>query len=202
MLYNFPTLPFTLLFKLLYRLKVEGLENFPREGALILVANHSSYFDPLVLGVAIPRRINWMVMKAYYDLWWLGWFFKLSYAFRVDVDRPDISAIKHAFRVLEGGGIVGIFPEGTRSLDGRLGKGKTGAALLSLKSETPILPVAIKGAFEAYPPKAIWPKLHPITIRIGRLLTFEGIDRRSIDEEGLSTATEKIMSAIRGLMEV
>ncbi len=201
MLYNFPKLPFALLFKLLYRLKVEGLENLPREGALILVANHSSYFDPLVLGVAITRRINWMVMKAYYDLWLLRWFFKLSYAFRVDVDRPDISAIKHAFRVLKAGGIVGIFPEGSRSFDGRLKEGKTGAALLSLKSGTPILPVAIKGAFEAYPPKAIWPRVHPITIRIGRLLTFEGIDRRSIDEEGLSMATEKIMSAIRGLMD-
>lgn len=180
-------------------MKVKGLENLPHEGAVILVANHCSYFDPLYLGLAIPRKINWMVLRPYYDLWWLRWFFKATSCFPVNIDRPNIEAIKGALLILKQGKILGIFPEGGRSKDGRLKAGELGTALLALKSGAPILPAAIEGAFEAYPPGAILPKPHPINVSFGHSFTFDRLDKEHINKEILRIATEQIMKSIERL---
>lgn len=190
-----------LVFKLFYPLKVKGLENLPQEGAVILVANHSSYFDPLYLGLAIPRRINWMVLRPYYDLWWLRWFFKATACFPVNIGKTNVEAIKHALLILKQGEVLGIFPEGGRSKDGRLKKGELGVALFALKSGASVLPVAIEGAFEAYPPGAILPKPHPINVSFGHLLSFDRLNKGRIDEKTLRITTEHIMKSIERLIE-
>ncbi len=200
MLYSFLKIFIGLVFKLFYPLKVEGLENLPYKGAVILVANHSSYFDPLYLGLAIPRRINWMVLRPYYNLWWLKWFFKATSCFPVNIDKPNIETIKHALVILKQGEVLGIFPEGGRSEDGKLKKAERGVALLALKSGTSILPAAIEGAFEAYPPGAILPKPHSINVSFGHLLTFDRLDKGCIDEKTLRITTEQIMKSIERLM--
>ena len=180
---------------------MKGLENLPQEGGVILVANHSSYFDPLSLGLSIPRKINWMVLRPYYDLWWLRWFFKATSCFPVNIDKPNVEAIKHALLILKQGKVLGIFPEGGRSKDGKLKKGESGVALLALKSGVPILPAAIEGAFEAYPPSAILPKCHSINVSFGQLLTFDRFDKGHIDEKTIRIATEQIMKSIEKLIE-
>lgn len=200
MLYSLFKIFISLIFKLFYPLKVKGLENMPQEGAVILVANHSSYFDPLYLVLAIPRKVNWMVSRSYYDLWWLRWFFKATACFPVNVDRPNIEAIKSALLILKRGKILGIFPEGDRSKDGRLKAGEPGVALLALKSGASILPAAIEGAFKAYPPGAKLPKPHPINVSFGYSFTFDRLDKKHINKETLRIATEQIMKSIERLM--
>jgi len=192
----------SLLFKIFYRLKVEGLENLPQEGRFILASNHSSYFDPLAIGVAaLPRRINFMVLRVYYDPWPARWFFKAASSFPVDESKPDVGAFRHALKVLRRGGILGIFPEGGRSKDGRLKEGKLGAALLASKAGVPILPAAVIGAFEAFPPGALFPKLGSIRVRFGPPITLGNYSDKRVDGERLKLVTKRMMSAIGKLME-
>ncbi len=198
MLHRILKILISLILKPFYSLRVKGLENLPKKGAVILVANHCSYLDPLCLGLAVPRKINWMVLKPYYDLWWLRWFFKASLCFPVNIDKPNIEAVRHALWVLKQGRMLGVFPEGSRSEDGRLKKGEFGAALLALKSAAPILPVAIEGAFEAYPPGAILPKPHPVNVSFGKCFTINSFDH--ISKENLRIATKQIMENIKRLI--
>jgi len=190
----------SLIFKLFYPLKVTGLDNLPQEGAMILVANHSNYFDPLYLGVVIPRKINWMVLRPFYDLWWLKWLFKATSCFPVNIDKPNIGTIKRALMILKQGKVLGIFPEGGRSKDGELKEGKLGVALLALISGAPVLPAAIEGAFEAYPPGAILPKPRIINVNFGKILTFDRIDKGRIDGKTLRMITKQIMKSIERLI--
>ncbi|KPK38943.1 MAG: hypothetical protein AMJ78_09230 [Omnitrophica WOR_2 bacterium SM23_29] len=183
----------TILCKILFQVKAKGLEHLPKEGKVILAANHSSYLDSVVLGVVIPRRIKWIVRKDIYHLWWLKWLFVLTKMI------PENGAIERSLFSLRDGEILGIFPEGTRSRDGLLHSGKEGIGILALKSAAPVIPCAILGAFEAYPPHASFPKPHPIKIIIGRPIIFETVEMP--DEAMTTSAVETIMSAIRSLME-
>ena len=199
--YHFTKIVIGLAFKILYPLKVKGSENFPKKGAVILVANHCSYFDPLYLAVAIPRKINWMVLRPYYDLWWLRWLFKSVNSVPVNIKGPNIEAIKHGLRILKQGKVLGIFPEGNRSKNGRLKEGESGVALLALKSGAPIFPVAIRGAFEVFPPHATLPHaFRRVKVQLGSLLHL-AINKEPINKETLRIITEQIMKSIEKLME-
>jgi 1-acyl-sn-glycerol-3-phosphate acyltransferase len=200
MIYTILKIIVGLVFKLFYPIKAEGLENIPHNNALILVANHCSYFDPLFLGLVIPRRIHWMVLRPYYNLWWLRWLFKVTECFPVNIDKPNIEAIKYAIKILNEGKVLGIFPEGARSKDGRLKEGKKGVAFIALKTGAPILPVAIDGAFEAYPVGKILPKPHSINVKIGHIFNLDEFTKNHIDKQNLQAATEKIMNSIKRLM--
>ena len=201
LLYHFAKIVTGLIFKTLYPLKVKGSENFPKKGAMILVANHTSYFDPLYLAVAIPRQINWMRLKPYYDLWWLRWFFKSINNFPVNIKGPNISAIKYSLRILKQGKVLGIFPEGSRSKNGRLREGEPGVALLALKSGAPILPVAIRGAFEVFPPHARLPRaFRRVKVQLGSPLHLARVNKEPINKETLQLATAQIMKSIEKLL--
>lgn len=182
-----------LICKVLFRLTVKGLENIPAEGKAVIAVNHSSYLDPVVVGTVVPRKIKWIILKSIYHLWWLKWLFVLTEMI------PENGAIEKSLSELKNDELLGIFPEGTRSRNGALHAGREGVAILAIKGAAPIIPCAIRGAFEAYPRDAIFPKPHPIKILIGTPLKFEPDEEP--DEAKLAAAVDKIMSAIKSLME-
>lgn len=108
-------------------------------------------------------------------------------------------SVGKAVNMLEKGEAIGVFPEGTRSLDGKLGAGKRGTAIMALKAGAAVVPCAVLGTFKAFPRNAILPKPHPVRIRIGTVIKFEKIEMP--DEETIDSALNKIMTAIRLLLE-
>ena len=182
-----------LLCKTFFRLRAKGAENIPANGPAVVAANHSSYLDPIVLSVSIPRRIKWIVRKDVYDVWWLKWLFILAGTIR------ENGSVGKALHALEGEDVIGVFPEGGRSPDGRLGDGKKGIAVMALKSGATVLPCAVRGAFKAYPRSAVLPRPYPVEVCIGKALQFKKI--AAPDEKEIDSALARIMSAIKSLME-
>jgi 1-acyl-sn-glycerol-3-phosphate acyltransferase len=176
----------------LFDLKTEGVENLPSDNKIVIAVNHASYIDPLALGAAIPKKIRWVIRKDVYNVWWLKWLFFLTGMI------PENGAVGSSLSSLESGSTIGVFPEGTRSWDGRLQAGKRGIAVLALKTGALVVPCAIRGSFEAYPRTALLPKPHPVKVKIGRPLRFEKTE--APDEAMINSALDKIMSAIRSLM--
>ena len=203
-LYTLGKIILSLIFKVLFPLKVKGLKNFPEKGPVILVANHCSYFDPLYLAIAVSRKVNWIILRPYYELRWLKWVFKSINSFPVNIKGPNISAIKYALDILGEDEVLGIFPEGGRSKDGKLQKGKLGAALIALKSRAPILPVAIQGAFNVFPPQAILPRPYrwaKVQIGFPLYLDLAKTNNGFLNKETLQKATEQIMGSLKKLIE-
>jgi len=187
---------FGALAKVLFRLKVEGLENLPKEGGFILAANHASSLDPFIIIAAIPRYMRWLVIYEYYDLWYLRRLLRWMGLIRVENSLP-----REAFRTLLQGGIVGLFPEGRRTWDGRLGRARRGAVSLARRTSCPVVPLAITGAFAALPRTRKLLKLHPVTVRIGPPLSFPNIADKGADNERIDREnTRKMMQRIAQLL--
>lgn len=179
--------------RVLFNLKTEGIEKLPPDNKIVIAANHASYIDPIALGVAIPKRIRWVVRKDVYSVWWLKWLFFLTGMI------PENGAVSSSVSCLESGDTIGVFPEGTRSWDGKLQAGKRGVAVLALRTGAFVVPCATRGSFEAYPRTALLPSPHPVKVTIGSPLKFEKAE--TPDEAMINSALDKIMSAIKSLME-
>src|SRR5215207_3724488 len=152
-----------------YRVKVEGIENVPAEGPVILASNHVSFCDSIFLPLVLKRRVTFVAKAEYFDDKKTAWFFRAvgQIPIRRDGGSASAGALAAARDVLDKGGVFGIYPEGTRSPDGRLYKGHTGVARLALQQAVPVLPVAMVGTREAQPIGQAMPNLfRPITIRI------------------------------------
>lgn len=134
-----------LVFQLVYGFEVEGLEQVPPEGGCILAANHTSLLDPPLLAVVFPRPVNFMAKKELFRWFPLAWIINKLGAFPVERGEADRGAIRRAQEILREGGVLGLFPEGTRG-NGPLRPFHNGAALFALKTGSPIVPVAIKGS--------------------------------------------------------
>jgi 1-acyl-sn-glycerol-3-phosphate acyltransferase len=185
--------------RLMYRPKAIGLENIPSDGAAILAANHQSFLDDMLMPLVVPKRKVVFLAKAdYFDKWYLSWFFKGANA--IPVRRENSSAAEAALHAgaaaLAEGSLIGIFPEGTRSPDGRLYRGKTGVARMALEARVPVIPVAISGTFEALPYDRKRPKMGRVTITFGEPLTFERHYETPADRFVLRSATDEIMYEI------
>ncbi len=185
--------------RLMYRPKVQGLENVPTEGPAILAANHQSFLDDLLLPLMVKnRKVVFLAKADYFDKWYLRWFFKGANV--IPVRREHKSAAEAALatgvEALREGRLVGIFPEGTRSPDGRLYRGKTGVARMALEARVPVIPVAIMGTFEAMPYDRKWPRPGQTEIRFGKALVFERFFDRPRDRFVLRSATDEILYEI------
>jgi len=143
MLYSLAKAIFLFIFKYFSRWKVEGVENIPKEGPVIIVSNHVSYWDPIVLGVAIPRRLHFMAKAELFKIPVLAQIVKSLGAFPVDRKKSDRAALRSAMEILDRGDVLGMFPEGTRIRDRELGEFKMGAAMLAAKASAPLIPVAL-----------------------------------------------------------
>ena len=185
--------------RLMHRPKVTGLENVPLEGGAILAANHQSFLDDLLLPLMVKRRkVVFMAKADYFDKWYLKWFFKGANV--IPVRRESKSAAEAALRTgvdaLKEGKLIGIFPEGTRSPDARLYRGKTGVARMALEARVPVIPVAILGTYEAMPYDKKMPKPGRVEIRFGKPLHFERHHDTPTDRFVLRSVTDEIMYEI------
>ena len=187
------------LLRLLYRPKATGLENIPTDGPAVIAANHQSFLDDLLLPLVVPKRKVVFLAKAeYFDKWYLRWFFKGANV--IPVRRESRSAAEDALRAgvraLREGRLVGIFPEGTRSPDGRLYRGKTGVARMALEARVPVIPAALVGTFELMPYDRKIPKPGPVELRIGKPLRFDRHYDTPADRFVLRSVTDELMYEI------
>ncbi len=148
-----------LLLKIFWQMKVEGLENVPKKGAIIIASNHVSYLDPVALAASLNRKIYFITKKEAFKSILGRFVLKNFYAFPVDRENIDILAFKKAISVLREEKILGIFPEGTRSSNGELQELKLGVIKIAMKTGVPILPVGIIGTYKIYPQGAKFPTL-------------------------------------------
>jgi 1-acyl-sn-glycerol-3-phosphate acyltransferase len=186
--------------RLFFRPWVEGLENVPAEGGAILASNHLSFSDSIFLPLVVPRRITFLAKADYFT----GkgpkgrakaFFFKG--VGQVPVDRSGGKASEAAMRtglaLLAKGELLGIYPEGTRSADGRLYRGKTGVARMALEAHVPVLPVAMIDTEKIQPPGKVFPKIMRVGIKIGAPLDFSRYEGMESDRFVLRSITDEIM---------
>ncbi|KUO50489.1 MAG: hypothetical protein APF76_07490 [Desulfitibacter sp. BRH_c19] len=143
MLYSFAKAIFLFIFKYLCRWQVEGVENIPQKGPVVLIANHTSYWDPIALGVVSSRRVSFMAKAELFKIPVLSQIVKGLGAFPVDRQKSDRAALRAALDILDKGDVVGMFPEGTRIRDEELGEFKMGATMIAAKANAPIIPIAL-----------------------------------------------------------
>jgi 1-acyl-sn-glycerol-3-phosphate acyltransferase len=191
-----------LLLRGLFDLRVHGIEHLPESGSFILAANHHNYLDGVVLGVAVPRPISFLVMPRVFRATPLHPpIHRRIGSIPVNLERPDPGAIKRVLRVLEAGRVVGIFPEGPFSQEGRLVRGQPGAAMIALRAGVPIVPAAIAGTYEALRARRFYlPRRHPVSVRFGAPLYFERLRHRPAARAVREEITYRIMSEIAALL--
>jgi 1-acyl-sn-glycerol-3-phosphate acyltransferase len=180
--------------KLLYAARIYGLENVPMTGPVIVAANHRSYLDPPLLGAWFPRTIHYMAKKELFTIPVLGWILRNVHSFPVNRETADPSAIKHALRTLRAGDCVGIFPEGTRNIDGAA-QARRGAVLIAATAKCPIVPVGLvntESAFRRF-------RAAPVEVNIGKPMMFQGTERKATKDE-LDQWTIDLASTIESLI--
>jgi 1-acyl-sn-glycerol-3-phosphate acyltransferase len=162
-------------FRVLWRVKVEGGEHVPDRGPAVLAANHQSFCDSMFLPLVLRRRVTYVAKAEYFDNWRTAWFFRASGQIPMHRDGGSASqrALDTATEVLDSGSLLGIYPEGTRAPDLRLHRGHTGVARLALGCGVPIIPVGIVGTRAVQPPGSRWMRpFHPVTIRFGSPVAY------------------------------
>lgn len=192
--------------RLIYRPRIEGRKNFPRKGAVIIASNHLSFIDSFVIPMASPRPVRFLAKSSYFDGkgikgWFSREFFYAVGAFPVQrgAGQAALDALEQQKRMLAAGWSTALYPEGTRSLDGRLYKGRTGIAFLALQSGAPVIPVGLVGTNDVMPVGAKFPRLRPrVTVRFGEPLDLA---HHGPAESGKARrlATDEIMAAIHSL---
>ncbi|MER5255924.1 MULTISPECIES: lysophospholipid acyltransferase family protein [unclassified Streptomyces] len=194
------------LLRLMFRPRIEGLEHIPENGAAIVAGNHLSFSDHFLMPAIIKRRITFLAKAEYFT--GPGIRGRLTAAFfhsagQIPVDRSGKeagqAAIREGLGVLRKGELLGIYPEGTRSHDGRLYKGKVGVAAMALKAQVPVIPCAMIGTFEAQPPGQKMPNFQKVSIRFGAPLDFSRYAGMENEKAVLRAVTDEIMYAILGL---
>ena len=187
--------------RLMYRPTTEGLENLPAQGGGILAANHLSFLDNVLLPLAVKqRRVVLLTKVEHPPKWYLSWFFKSANLMPLPSKGDSASeALRGAVQALREGALIGVFPEATRSPDGRLYRGKTAVARLTLEAQVPVVPVALRGTREAWPPERRLPKPGRVAIRFGKPLRFDRRHEKPRDPFVLRSVADEIMHEIMSL---
>lgn len=141
-----------------FRIEFHGAERVPREGPVILAPNHASYADPILVSIPVARRLRYMAWDKMFAVPVLGWLMRAFGAFPVNIEAGDRGALRRSLEHLRAGGALMIFPEGSRTRDGRPMTFKPGVVRLALDTGAPIVPVTIIGAFQAYSPHQTFPR--------------------------------------------
>jgi 1-acyl-sn-glycerol-3-phosphate acyltransferase len=195
----------TVLMRLLWRVRVDGLENVPRDGGFVIASNHLSFIDSVVIPVVLPRRVAFLAKAEYFEgrglrgllsrLWFRG---LGAVPVRRGSHGEAMASLQVALHVIRDGDGFGIYPEGTRSRDGRLYRGRTGVSWLALASGAPVVPVGLVGTDRVQPVGARLPRIAPVQVRIGQPIRPDryqdqpaGAARRSM--------TDDVMTAIASL---
>ena len=189
------------IFEGIYRGDIYGTENIPKEGPFILAGNHESFFDPPMFGGALPREIAYFARKSLFKP---GFSERLLTSLNsIPVDRDsgsDVSAFKRVFTVLKNGKGILLFPEGTRSPNGKLQRARKGIGLIACRAQVPVIPARISGSFKAYNRKMLLPDLRPpINIMFGPALSPTNFDPGKKHEDRYLESSNRIMDAVARL---
>jgi 1-acyl-sn-glycerol-3-phosphate acyltransferase len=185
----------------MFRFRVEGAERVPRDGPGVVVAPHRSWLDPLCIGGAFPRPVRFLILDDVYRRRMTNWFYRSMGSIPVTAGGGPMSvtALRRALRALRQGELIGVFPEGRVLPDGPLGDLHPGAAMLSVRTRAPVLPVAIRGSARAWPHGRKLPGPGEVGVRIGEAITPPGErDRHTVDrflrriEAGLNAVAEEM----------
>jgi 1-acyl-sn-glycerol-3-phosphate acyltransferase len=178
-----------------FDLRVEGLEHLPASGPYLIAANHHNYLDGIVLGVAAPEPISFLVMPRVWRATPLHpMFHRHIGSIPIDLERADVGALRRALYKLQSGKVVGIFPEGPFSVRGRLEPGLPGVALLALRSGVPVVPAGIRGTYEALAGRRGYiPRRVPLGVRFG--------PARSFSEDGANGRRSVRLHVTRRIMD-
>jgi 1-acyl-sn-glycerol-3-phosphate acyltransferase len=190
--------------RLLWAARIEGVERLPRTGPFILVCNHCSNLDPLMMGWASGHQIGRVVhfMAKIEMRGWpiIGWLATQAGVYFVRRGEGDRAAQRFSLEALADGRPIAIFPEGTRSRDGHLRDGKPGTALLAMRSGAPIVPAGISGTQRIFPNRSRRPRPSRVRIRYGEPFTLPHVPQGRLDRDVLADGTERIMGAIESLL--
>jgi len=171
------------------KFRVFGLENIPETGGVLLAANHQSYMDPVLVAMVLPREMHFMARRSLFRNPVFRAIIVSYNAFAIERDTADVKGVKEAIARLEAGNILLVFPEGTRTENGTIGRMKPGIGMLAERAAVPIVPVLIDGAYE------VWPKGSRIP-RFGRITMIFGKPLPPVSE---TTAVNRIYDAVAGL---
>ena len=172
--------------KLLFFVRIEGRENIPKGRNCVMMGNHQHIFDPLMLALCVPdREIHFMGKKEL-----LGWAFTKVHGFPVDRGNIDMTAIRTALGILQGGDTLGIFPEGTRSKTGHMLPLLGGASMLAMRSKVDVVPVYIDGSYKLF---------RPMTVRVGKPIEMEDLKAQRVNKETCDELTRRIEGAFCAL---
>jgi 1-acyl-sn-glycerol-3-phosphate acyltransferase len=179
-----------------FGLKVEGKDHISAENTFIVAANHQSFLDPMIIQVALPFKVRWIAKKAVYNKRLLAlahWLYN---------SIPVNGSVDKVLDALKKRDTIGIFPEGTRSKDGKIKEAVAGVAIIAHKSGMPVLPIGISGSYEAYRPEWILPRPGKVRVKIGRPFLLRKVQEGVYIEEGeLDKSRRLIMDKIRELAE-
>lgn len=188
-LYSFAkTVVYTAL-KPIYRFDVIGADNFPKDGGILLCTNHINALDPPVVGINAPRPVNFMAKEELFQIPLLKSILPGVHAFPVKRGMSDRDALRRALKLLKDGEVVGLFPEGTRSKDGKLGKGFSGAGFFALRGEANVVPCAIVGPYKPF---------RRLKVVYGNVIDMQPYREKKASPEEV---TEVIMANIAQLLE-
>lgn len=163
---------FRFLYATYFRWRVYNPENVPRTGPVVLAANHASFIDPPLVGCALPRDINYLARESLFRFPGIGWILRSWNAVPVDRDGGGAKGLKMILDRLHSGGAIILFPEGTRTTDGKLQSARSGIGLTVIKSEAPVVPVRVFGTYEAYGRHLTIPRPRQITVKYGKPMMF------------------------------
>ena len=192
--------------RILWRPWTEGVENVPTQGPAIIVSNHLSFSDSFFMPLMVSRKVTFLAKSDYFTGRGIkGLFTKMFFAGagQVPVDRSggraSEAALLTALRILNEGNLLGIYPEGTRSGDGRLYRGRTGVARMALEAGVPVIPVAMIGTYEIQPPGQVKPRVRRVGMRFGAPLDFSRYEGLGGDRFILRSVTDEIIYALMDL---
>lgn len=174
---------------LLFSIRFLGREHIPIEGGVLVCSNHQSFFDPMLVGMGFRRRLNYLARKTLFRFFAFRWLIEFLDAIPIDREGGGLGGLKETLKRLKRGELVLIFPEGTRTRDGEVAALKPGFVALARRSKTPLLPVAVDGAYEAWPRDAKFPRRSRVGVSIGPPLMPEYV--RTLTDEQLVAELER-----------
>jgi 1-acyl-sn-glycerol-3-phosphate acyltransferase len=183
--------------KTLFRYRVIGAENIIEEGPAVFAANHASFLDPPLAGIASRRGVHYLARKTLLDWPILGPILPELNVIPVDQENADRSALMASIRVVRQGGAIVVFPEGSRTLDGNLQPAQPGVGLIVAKTGAPVVPMRLFGSFEAFPRGRAKLRLVPITVVVGKPLFFTSEETSGRD--AYQKTSDRIMDAVAAL---
>ncbi|MBR7553265.1 lysophospholipid acyltransferase family protein [Allobacillus sp. GCM10007491] len=189
MLYPLGKFLVSVLFKVLFKIKVIGKENIPKDGPVIICSNHISNYDPPTVGITSPRTIHFMAKEELFEKKGIGFILRNVNAFPVKRGMRDRNALRKGLKLLEEGNVLGLFPEGTRSKTGQVKRGLAGAGFFAMRSNATVIPCAIIGKYE---------RSKPLTVIYGKPIEFESLKK---DKPSAQEVTDEIMENIKRLLD-